>query len=231
MTDFLQCAGVRRQYDAGVATTVALRGVSLTIQESEIVSITGPSGSGKSTLLNLLSGLDAPSSGRVLYQGRDINKLTAKEKSRFRLEQVGFVFQFFNLIPNLTAFDNAILPAVLNGQYDKTGLVDDLMEAVGLSDKKHSMPNELSGGEQQRIAIIRAMVNSPKIIFADEPTGNLDSQTGGQVIGLLMDRARLGKQTLVYVTHDAGLAGLADRRIEIMDGEIIRETSHTTCLS
>lgn len=231
MSKFLRCEDIEKRYGERAGATIALNGVDLSIRESEIVSIVGPSGSGKSTLLNIMSGLDVPSSGHVFYQDRDINRLAAKERSRLRLREMGFVFQFFNLIPNLTAYDNAILPAILDRKTDKANLVDDLIEAVGLSEKKDYLPCELSGGEQQRIAIIRALVNSPKVIFADEPTGNLDSRTGRQVLDLLIDQAQGHGQTLIYVTHDTVLAGLADRCVEIKDGEILRETSNTSRLS
>jgi len=199
----------------------ALDGVNLTVTEGEVVAVVGPSGSGKSTLLNLLSGLDTPSSGRVLYRSHDIARISGKERSRLRLQEMGFVFQFFNLIPNLTAFDNAILPAILNGRgAEKGAVVRELFESVGLSGKELSLPSELSGGEQQRVAIVRAMVNAPRIVFADEPTGNLDSRTGDQIFGLLLSYAHSHGQTLVYVTHDRRYAGLADRMLTILDGEM-----------
>ena len=230
-SDFLQAQRVSKVYGHANCETMALRNVSLTISESEILAITGASGSGKSTLLNVLSGLDAPSLGKVLYKGADLRSLRRKDRTQLRLSEMGFVFQFFNLIPNLTAFDNAILPAILAKRSDKVDFVDKLFKAAGLKEKKSSTPAQLSGGEQQRVAIIRAMVNKPRIIFADEPTGNLDSKTGDQIFDLLLEQVKLNKQALVYVTHNPGLTQLADRRIEMRDGEIHGGTSDQSGIS
>ena len=221
MTSVLRAHDLTKQYGPDVSSR-ALHGVNLSVHGGSVVAIIGPSGSGKSTLLNLLSGLDIPSAGRVLYRGRDLAGLNPKERSRFQLNEVGFVFQFFNLIPNLTAFDNAILPAILSARRaDKRTVVRDLFDEVGLGDKMSLLPSELSGGEQQRVAIIRAMVNDPGVVFADEPTGNLDSKTGDQIFGLLLDYARSKARTLVYVTHERRYADLADRVLTILDGEIV----------
>jgi len=221
VTAVLRADDLTKQYGPDVSSR-ALNGVKLSVQEGSVVAVIGPSGSGKSTLLNLLGGLDTPSDGRVLYRSRDIAGFSAKERSRFQLNETGFVFQFFNLIPNLTAFDNAILPAILaRGRADKRAVVRGLFEEAGLADKMNLLPGQLSGGEQQRVAIIRAMVNDPAVIFADEPTGNLDSKTGDQIFGLLAFHARTKGRTLGYVTPEQRYANLADRVLRILDGEIV----------
>ncbi|MCL1790294.1 MAG: ABC transporter ATP-binding protein [Peptococcaceae bacterium] len=220
--EVLRAKNLVKRYGDSKNSTTAIREMTLAILESEVVSIVGQSGSGKSTLLNLLSGIDTPTSGEVFYQGKNINEMGGKDKTFMRVNDFGFVFQFFNLIPNLSAFDNAILPAVLNGTTkEKRTYVKELFTRTGLGDKENLLPSQLSGGEQQRVAIIRALTNGPKVLFADEPTGNLDSRNGKSILDLLLSSAKDNKQTLVYVTHDAHLAALADRTIEIMDGELV----------
>ena len=222
MKEVLRAKNLVKRYGDSKNSTTAIREMTLAILESEVVSIVGQSGSGKSTLLNLLSGIDTPTSGEVFYQGKNINEMGGKDKTFMRVNDFGFVFQFFNLIPNLSAFDNAILPAVLNGTTkEKRTYVKELFTRTGLGDKENLLPSQLSGGEQQRVAIIRALTNGPKVLFADEPTGNLDSRNGKSILDLLLSSAKDNKQTLVYVTHDAHLAALADRTIEIMDGELV----------
>ena len=225
MSDILGCKGLTKKFGDGDNATFALKNINIEFKRAEIVSIVGQSGSGKSTLLNLLSGLDAPSSGDVYFEGKSLNNLKAKEKSNLRLNEIGFVFQFFNLIPNLTAYDNAILPAILNGTAaKKKRKVNSLFEQIGLQGKLHLLPSQLSGGEQQRVAIIRALINDPKIIFADEPTGNLDTKNGLAVIELLLKYAQDQNHTLIYVTHDILLANKANRVVKIVDGELVEET-------
>lgn len=213
---------VTKSYGQGPTLTVALDDVSLTIREQEVVSIVGQSGSGKSTLLHLFSGIDVPTSGRIMFAGRDINRLSEKDRSTMRLRDIGFVFQFFNLIPNLTALDNALLPAVLTKQSSKRrDFAMELLDRVGMKEKMNSLPSHLSGGEQQRVAIVRALMNNPKVLFADEPTGNLDSRTGDSIMALLLSCAKESGHTLVFATHDLRLAELADRQIRIVDGKAV----------
>jgi putative ABC transport system ATP-binding protein len=178
----------------------------------------GPSGSGKSTLLGLLAGLDAPTAGSIIVDGTDITTLGEDRLARLRGEKIGFVFQFFHLVPSLTAFENVLIPMEIAGRRDATARAGQLLEEVGLTDRAHHYPSQLSGGEQQRIAIARALANDPPIVLADEPTGNLDSSTGRIVMDLLMRVHRARNTTLVLVTHDAELAALADTRLVLRDG-------------
>lgn len=221
----LQAHNISKVYGEATKTT-AVNNISLQIREGEIVSIVGRSGSGKSTLLYMLSGVEAPTTGSVRLLDKDITKLREKEKSILRLSQIGFVFQFFNLIPNYSAYDNAILPALLAKNKISHDKVDELFSIVGLADKKNSLPSQLSGGEQQRVAIIRALINNPRIIFADEPTGNLDSSSGKRIMDLLFDITKEENKTLVYVTHDIAIAQKANRIVELSDGEIINEITN-----
>jgi putative ABC transport system ATP-binding protein len=182
------------------------------------VAIVGPSGSGKSTLLGLLAGLDAPSTGSILVDGTDITRLTEDGLARLRGEKIGFVFQFFHLVPSLTAFENVLVPMEIARRRDAVARARHLLAEVGLTDRAHHYPSQLSGGEQQRIAIARALANDPPIVLADEPTGNLDSATGHHIMDLLVNVQRTRKTTLVLVTHDAELAALADTRLVLRDG-------------
>lgn len=208
---------VASQYEA----LTILSGVSLQIKRGESLAIVGVSGSGKSTLLGLLAGLDEPSSGDVELCGQSLSRLDEDGRALVRGEHVGFVFQSFQLLPNLTALENVLLPLeIANSDYDK-GYVEALMTKVGLSDRLHHYPNQLSGGEQQRVAIARAFVTSPTILFADEPTGNLDTATGGTIIDLLFELNRSNNTTLVMVTHDDMLAQRCDRQIRLQAGQLV----------
>ena len=212
---------VVKEYDKG--TVKALNGVNLDIFEGEFVSIIGPSGSGKSTLLNMLGALDKPTRGKIYIDGIDLVK--EKDLSQFRQEKIGFVFQLHNLIPNLSVFDNVQIPLLPTGMSNKEmkEKASEIIRAVGLEDKKKQRPNKLSGGQRQRVAIARALVNNPSIILADEPTGSLDSKTGEMILNLLMEMHERYNVTLIIVTHDKGVAALAERTIKIKDGQIIED--------
>ena len=212
---------VVKEYDKG--TVKALNGVNLDIFEGEFVSIIGPSGSGKSTLLNMLGALDKPTRGKIYIDGIDLVK--EKDLSEFRQEKIGFVFQLHNLIPNLSVFDNVQIPLLPTGMSNKEmkERASEIIRAVGLEDKKKQRPNKLSGGQRQRVAIARALVNNPSIILADEPTGSLDSKTGEMILNLLMEMHERYHVTLIIVTHDNGVAALAERTIKIKDGQIIED--------
>ena len=205
-------------YGEGESRVVALDRASLTIAPGDFISIIGPSGSGKSTLLHLLSGLDRPTSGRLTYDGRDIYRLTDKELSAFRRRSIGFIFQQFHLLPVLTARENIAMPLLLDKKQPDEPYLQKLAGLLGIGDRLTHLPHELSGGQQQRVAIARALIAGPDVIFADEPTGNLDSRSGGEVMELLKGiRKRMGK-TLVIITHDNRIAAAADRQLTIMDG-------------
>ena len=205
-------------YGSGENQVVALDKVDLTVAPGDFISIIGPSGSGKSTLLHLLSGLDHPTSGSLTYDGQEIYTLSDKELSAFRRRQIGFVFQQFNLLPVLTARENILMPLLLDKKQPDEGYLNQLAELLGLRERLDHLPHELSGGQQQRVAIARALIAQPEVIFADEPTGNLDSRSGGEVMELLKGiRERMGK-TLVIITHDNRIAAAADRQLTIMDG-------------
>ena len=205
-------------YGSGENQVVALDKVDLTVAPGDLISIIGPSGSGKSTLLHLLSGLDHPTSGSLTYDGREIYTLPDKELSAFRRRQMGFIFQQFNLLPVLTARENILMPLLLDKKQPDEGYLSQLAELLGIRNRLDHLPHELSGGQQQRVAIARALIAQPEVIFADEPTGNLDSKSGGEVMDMLKSiRDRMGK-TLVIITHDNRIAAMADRRLTIMDG-------------
>lgn len=210
-----------KEYEKGKIK--ALNGINLDIYEGEFVSIIGPSGSGKSTLLNMLGALDKPTRGKIFIDGIDLVK--EKDLSDFRRERIGFVFQLHNLIPNLSVFDNVQIPLLASNLSDKEmkQRANELIEAVGLIDKKKQKPNKLSGGERQRVAIARALVNNPSIILADEPTGSLDTKTGGMVLDVLRAMHDIYNVTLIIVTHDMEVASLADRIITIRDGQIVKD--------
>ncbi|HET9568087.1 MAG TPA: ABC transporter ATP-binding protein, partial [Vicinamibacterales bacterium] len=195
-----------------------------TIQSGQFVAIVGPSGSGKSTLLGLLAGLDAPTTGQIVIDGVDITTLTEDGLARLRGEKIGFVFQFFHLVPSLTAFENVLIPMEIAGRREANTRAKQLVNEVGLSDRAHHYPSQLSGGEQQRIAIARALANDPPIVLADEPTGNLDSTTGRHIMELLLNVRRTRTSTLVLVTHDAELASLADSRLVLRDGRPVPQS-------
>jgi putative ABC transport system ATP-binding protein len=212
-----------RRYGEGDSAVDALRGVSLSIIEGQLTAVMGPSGSGKSTLMHLLAGLDRPTAGEVWIDSTEIGALGDTELTRLRRRHVGFIFQFFNLLPMLTAEENVILPLQLAGDGNEKAWVDELIERVGLAERRHHRPSELSGGQQQRVAIARALASRPTVVFADEPTGNLDSSTSAEILELLRHSVDAYGQTTVMVTHDANAAATADRVLFLADGRIVRE--------
>ena len=219
----MEAHDVHRRYGEGTTAVDALRGVSLDVKPAELVAVMGPSGSGKSTLMHLLAGLDKPSSGTVRIAGSEITQLDDAELTRLRREHIGFVFQFFNLLPMLTAEENILLPISIAGGKPDRAWLDELLSKTGLADRRHHRPSELSGGEQQRVAIARALVTRPTILFADEPTGNLDSRTGGEILDLLRDSSQTYGQTIVMVTHEPRAAAIANRIFVLADGLIVKE--------
>ena len=212
---------VSKTVTSGTERLTILHPLTTTIPRGQFVAIVGPSGSGKSTLLGLIAGLDAPSSGAVLIDGVDITRLDEDRLAKLRGEKIGFVFQFFHLIPSLTAYENVAVPMEIRGTPDVARRARALLEEVGLTDRAHHYPSQLSGGEQQRVAIARALANDPPIVLADEPTGNLDSANGRHIMGLLQNVHRSRSTTLVLVTHDAELAAMADVRISLRDGRVV----------
>ncbi len=214
---------VTRRYGEGATAVDALRGVSLDIRPGELTAIMGPSGSGKSTLMHILAGLDRPTSGDVSIAGTTITELRDTELTRLRREHVGFVFQFFNLLPMLTAEENVTLPLSLAGRKVEQAWIEEVLEKTGLADRRGHRPSELSGGQQQRVAIARALVTRPTVVFADEPTGNLDSRTSGEILALLEETVAAYGQTTVMVTHDPGAAAIAGRILFLDDGRIVRD--------
>ena len=214
----IELRGVSKTVDSGGQPLTILHSLDYTIPSGRFVAIVGPSGSGKSTLLGLLAGLDAPTSGSILIDGADITALGEDRLARLRGEKIGFVFQFFHLVPSLTAFENVLIPMEIAGRKDAAARAQELLREVGLTERAHHYPSQLSGGEQQRIAIARALANDPPVVLADEPTGNLDSTTGRHIMELLMRVHRARGTTLVLVTHDAELAALADTRLVLRDG-------------
>lgn len=207
-------------YGSGDNKVIALDKADMEIRSGDFISIMGPSGSGKSTLLHLLSGLDHPTSGSLTYDGKDIYGMGDKELSTFRRKRIGFIFQQFNLLPVLTARENIAMPVLLDGGQPDQKYLEELAGLLGISERLTHLPHELSGGQQQRVAIARALIAKPDIIFADEPTGNLDSKSGGEVMEMLENiRAKMGK-SLVIITHDDRIARRADRQFTIMDGEV-----------
>jgi putative ABC transport system ATP-binding protein len=214
---------VTRRYGEGDAAVDALRGVSLEIATGHLTAVMGPSGSGKSTLMHLLAGLDKPTSGEVEIDGINITALDDNALTKLRRSHIGFVFQFFNLLPMLTAEENVLLPLAIAGAKPDRGFYETLIESVGLEERLTHRPSELSGGQQQRVAIARALVSRPKVLFADEPTGNLDSQTSGEILDLMRTSVERLGQTTVMVTHDPAAAAIADRILFLADGEIIHD--------
>ena len=215
---------VSKTVPSGAGMLTILHPLDLTIPDGRVVAVTGASGSGKSTLLGLIAGLDAPSTGSILIDGVDITALSEDALARLRGTRIGFVFQFFHLLPSLTAYENVLVPIEIAGGADAARRAKDLLTEVGLSDRGHHYPSQLSGGEQQRVAIARALANNPSILLADEPTGNLDSRTGGQVIDLLLRIHRARNSTLVLVTHDPEIAAIADLTISLRDGQVVAST-------
>ncbi|HFL2582782.1 TPA: ABC transporter ATP-binding protein [Clostridioides difficile] len=208
-------------YGSNNNKVIALNNVNLEINSGEFVSVIGPSGSGKSTLLHILSGLDNPTSGQVLLDDKDIYKHTEKELSALRRKSFGFVFQQFNLLPVLTASENISMPVLLDKKQPDKGYLNEISSLLGIADRLNHLPHELSGGQQQRVAIARALIAKPDIIFADEPTGNLDSKSGSEVMSLLIKTSKQFGKTLVVITHDDRIAKLADRKISIIDGVLM----------
>ncbi len=214
----IELRGVSKTVQSGDHPLTILHPLDYTIPSGQFLAILGPSGSGKSTLLGLIAGLDAPTTGEVVIDGTDITKLTEDGLAKLRGEKIGFVFQFFHLVPSLTAFENVMVPMEIAGRRGASARARKLVEEVGLAERAHHYPSQLSGGEQQRIAIARALANDPAIVLADEPTGNLDSTTGRHIMELLLEIRRTRRSTLVLVTHDADLASLADARLQLRDG-------------
>ncbi len=225
MTPVLEARNLAKTYETGGAKVLGLRGVDLSIERGEFVAIMGPSGCGKSTLLNLLAGLDRPTAGEVWLDGKRIDGLSETDLARLRRRKVGFVFQFFNLVPTLSAIENVELPLLLVGRRRREARrsANELLSDLGIAERQGAAPVELSGGQQQRVALARALANSPDVVLADEPTGNLDSASARDVLGLFRE-ARGRGQTLLLVTHDASVASAADRVITLRDGLVADET-------
>jgi putative ABC transport system ATP-binding protein len=217
-----------RRYGAGDTAVDALRGVSLSIPRGHLTAVMGPSGSGKSTLMHILAGLDKPSSGSVAIDGIELTTLKDNDLTRLRRKHIGFVFQFFNLLPMLSAEENVLLPLSIAGEKPDAGWLAELLDATGLADRRSHRPAELSGGQQQRVAVARALVSKPTVLFADEPTGNLDSQTSAEILGLLRGAVDTYGQTTVMVTHDPRAATIADRVLFLADGVIVDELGRSS---
>ena len=218
----LQTTELKKYYGTKPNITKALDGVNLSVEQGEFVAIVGTSGSGKSTLLNMIGGLDVPTSGNVIVDGRDLSTLKDEQLTIFRRRKIGFIFQNYNLVPVLNVFENIVLPVELDGGRVDTNFLNEVVGFLGLKDKMNSMPNNLSGGQQQRVAIARALAARPTIVLADEPTGNLDSKTSVDVLSLMKTSSYKFKQTLVMITHNNEIAQLADRIIRIEDGKIVQ---------
>ncbi len=219
----VSASGVTRRYGEGEAAVDALQGVTLDVRPGELVAVMGPSGSGKSTLMHILAALDRPTAGTVTIAGEDVGSLNDGQVTLLRRQHIGFVFQFFNLLPMLSAEENVLLPLSIAGEKPDPAFFEDLLKRVGLADRRTHRPAELSGGQQQRVAIARALVSQPTVVFADEPTGNLDSKTGHDILELLRRSAAELGQTMVMVTHDATAAEIADRLLFLADGRIVEE--------
>lgn len=221
----LEMKNVYKSYRLGSLDIEVLKNINLVIYKKDFISIMGPSGSGKSTLLYLMGGLDKPSSGSIEIGGKEISTMKDQEESTMRRRDVGFIFQFYNLIPNLTVKENILLPILLDGKREKDydGKVDEILELISLSDRKNHTPRELSGGQQQRVAIARALINDPEIILADEPTGNLDSKTGEEILGLLKEINHVKGRTIIMVTHSNEASLYGNRIVKIKDGEMLSD--------
>ena len=217
-----------RRFGEGETAVEALRGVWLEIARGQLTAVMGPSGSGKSTLMHLLAGLDRPTSGEVWIDGTELTRLGDTELTKLRRRDIGFVFQFFNLLPMLTAEENVLLPLSIAGRKPDRAWLEELLATVGLTQRRAHRPSELSGGQQQRVAIARALVSKPAVVFADEPTGNLDSQTSGEVLALLREAVADYGQTTVMVTHDASAAAIADRIVFLADGQVVKDSGPAT---
>ncbi|MGK2939259.1 MAG: ABC transporter ATP-binding protein [Solirubrobacteraceae bacterium] len=223
MTDIVTATDLTRRYGEGAAAVDALSGVTVTFPAGALTAIMGPSGSGKSTLMHCLAGLDTPTSGSVTLDGVELAGLADKALTELRRDRVGFVFQAFNLLPVLTAEENITLPLTLAGRKPDQAWLDDLIETVNLTDRRTHRPAELSGGQQQRVAVARALVHKPAVVFADEPTGNLDSKSSGEILTLLRRSVDDLGQTVIMVTHDARAAAIADRLLVLADGRVVRD--------
>ncbi len=229
MTTVVQTKNLTKTYAMGEMQVQALDGVDFSVSAGEFVAIIGKSGSGKSTLLHMLGGLDVPTSGSVIVDGNDLTMLDRTQLALFRRRRVGFIFQQYNLIPDLNVWDNIIFPLALDGVAIDTEFIDELLTALHIADKRDRMPSQLSGGEQQRVAIARALAMRPALILADEPTGNLDTTTSHEVMGLIRTLAAKLGQTLIVVTHDIDIAQLADRIVEMCDGRIVKGGGPNAC--
>lgn len=218
--EILKCIDLYKTYGSGETEVKALKGVNFSVNKGEFVAIVGASGSGKSTLLHLLGGVDKPTSGKVIINGQDIYSLKKSPLAIFRRREVGIIYQFYNLIPVLTAEENILLPSNLDNRKVEKSYIDDILNTVGLESRRNHLPNELSGGQQQRVSIARALINRPSIVLADEPTGNLDSKNSKEIIELLKLSVKKYNQTLIMITHDPSIALQADRVITIEDGMI-----------
>ena len=219
----VQATGITRVYGEGDTAVHALNGCSITVDRGQLTAVMGPSGSCKSTMMHILAGLDRPTEGDVMIEGEDITKLNDNELTKRRRRHIGFIFQFFNLLPMLTAEENILLPLRLAGERVDAAWANEIIERVGLTDRRSHRPSELSGGQQQRVAIARALASRPTVMFADEPTGNLDSHTSAEILELLRDMVSSYGQTTVMVTHDANAAAMADRVLFLADGLIVRD--------
>lgn len=219
--EILRTENLKKYYDQNMVCVKALDGVDLSVEQGEFVAVVGTSGSGKSTLLHMLGGLDRPTVGSVVVDGKKIFDLKEEELTIFRRRKIGFVFQAYNLVPVLNVYENIVLPIQLDGGTVDEAFIGQVIETLGLTEKKNSLPNQLSGGQQQRVAIARALATKPSIILADEPTGNLDSKTSQDVLGLLKVTGQKFKQTIVMITHNEEIAQMADRIIRIEDGHVV----------
>lgn len=217
----LKTSELKKYYGAGASQVKALDGVALNVEPGEFVAIVGTSGSGKSTLLHMLGGLDNPTSGKVEVEGKDLAQMNDEQLTIFRRRNIGFIFQNYNLVPILNVYENIVLPIELDGEKPDKVFIDKIVKLLGLTEKLNNLPNNLSGGQQQRVAIARALATKPAIILADEPTGNLDSKTSQEVMGLLKMTGRQFRQTIVMITHNNEIAQLADRIVRIEDGRIV----------
>ena len=224
----VEARGLTRRYGEGTTAVDALRGVDIDVRSGELVAVMGPSGSGKSTLMHILAGLDKPTGGTVRIAGTEITELDDSHLTRLRRKHIGFVFQFFNLLPMLDAEENVLLPLSIAGEKPDKAWLDQLLAKMGLDKRRDHRPSELSGGEQQRVAIARSLVSRPTILFADEPTGNLDSKTGGEILDLIRDSVDSYGQTTVMVTHEPRAASTADRILFLSDGLIVKELREGT---